>query len=78
VHAPYLHLCSVLLYNIFSTLSHERHDFGNQLLNIKCVLRFSLQRPSETFLILRINARDIIKNVYRSLCKVPVILVRLH
>jgi hypothetical protein len=30
----------------------------------------------ETFLILRINQLDMIKNVYRSSCKVPVILVR--
>ena len=31
---------------------------------------------SEKFLILRRNERDIIKKVYQSLCKVPVILVR--
>jgi len=35
-----------------------------------CVLIFST--TSETFLILRKSAQDIIKNVYRSLYKVPV------
>jgi len=41
-----------------------------------CVFLFFLQLLSETFLILRINERDIIKNVYRSSCKISVILVR--
>ena len=39
----------------FSTLSHKRHDFRKQLLNMKCVFRFSLQILSETFLIPRRN-----------------------
>ena len=50
--------------------------FEKMLLNIKCLFRFSLQMLSETFFILRITERDMIKNVYRSSCKVPVILVR--
>ena len=37
---------------------------------------FPLQLFSETFLILRRTERDVIKVVYRSLCKLPVILVR--
>jgi len=76
VHAPYYQLCFVLLYNIFSTLSHKRHDFGYQLLNVKCVLLFSLQRLSETFLILRLTEQGMIKIVYWSSCKVPVVLVK--
>jgi len=49
---------------------------GGELLNTKCVFWFSLQGLSETFLILRRNERDIIKNIYWSLAKVPLILVR--
>jgi hypothetical protein len=64
--------CLALLY--VSTLSHKRHDFRKKLLNIKCVFWFFLQLLSETFLILRRIQRDIIINVHRSLCKVPLLL----
>jgi hypothetical protein len=47
----------------FSTLSCKRPDFRKKLLN-------------ETFLILRIIERDIIKHVHWSLSKIPAILVR--
>jgi hypothetical protein len=57
------------------TPSHKRHDFLNKLLNIKCVLWFPVQILSATFLILRIQ-RDIITDVNKSSCKVPVILAR--
>jgi hypothetical protein len=59
----------------FSTLSHKRHDFRKKmLLNIKCVFWFSVQLLSETFLVLRRIHRDIIINVHRSSCKVPLLL----
>ena len=59
----------------FPTLSHKRHDL--KLLNTKRVFRFSLQLLSETFLILRRTERDVIKTVYRSACKVPLLLLLL-
>jgi hypothetical protein len=46
-----------------------------KLLNIKCVSWFSLQLLSETFLILWINQWDIIINVHRCSCKVPITLM---
>ena len=61
------------LYNIFPHYLINGTIFENMLLNTKCVFWFSLQLLSETFVILRIIQRDMIKNVYRSSCKVPVI-----
>jgi hypothetical protein len=40
------------------------------------VFLFSLQIFPEIFFIVRRNERDMIKDVYRSLCKEPIILVR--
>ena len=61
-----------------STLSHEREDFRKKkkILNLKCVFRFSLQCMSAIFLNIRRTYRNVITNVHRSTCKVPVILVR--
>ena len=70
-HAPYFRMWPAPLYSIFSTLSHKRHAFEKELLNTKCVFWFSLQLLSETFLILRRNEWDMIKNVYWSTHKVP-------
>jgi len=49
---------------------------GKRALNIKCVFRISLKLLSEIFFILRRTKRDIMKNVYRSSCKAPVITLR--
>ena len=66
------------LYNIFFfTLSHKRHDFRKKVTEHKmCGFLFYLELLSEIFLILRRNERDVVKNVYWSSCKVPVIVVQ--
>jgi len=64
--------CPALQY--LSTLPHRRHDFFKKVTEHK-MFRFSLQLLSETFVILRIQ-HNMIKNVYGSSRKVPVILVR--
>jgi len=76
-HAPYYHVWPAPLCNIFPHYLINGSIFGKKLLNTKCVFWFSVQRLSETFLILRRTERDMIKNVYRSASKVPVIVVRL-
>ena len=77
-HAPCCHLWPAPLYNIFPHYLINGTIFGKKLPNTKCVFRFSIQLLSETFFILRRIQRDIIKNVYRSSCKVPVIVVTFY
>jgi len=67
--------CLAVLYHIIPHYLINDTTFEKKLLNIKRVFRFSLQLLSETFLILRIE-RDMIKIIYWSSCKVPVVLVR--
>ena len=74
-HIMSLVACETVPY--VSTLSLRRRDFRGKVMNIKCVFWFSQHFLSETFLILRITERDVIKNSYWSPCKVSVILVRL-
>jgi len=50
--------------------------FEKHVYNKKYVFRFSLQRLSETLVILRRIERDMTKIVYWYSCKVPVIHVR--
>jgi len=61
----------------FTTLSHKRNKFKKRkrFVEHKMCILISVQFLSETFLFLRKSDRDKIKNVNRSLCKIPVILV---
>jgi hypothetical protein len=70
----YCHLWSVWLYHVFPHYLKNSTIFGKKLLNIKCVFLYSLQLLSETFLSLKRIQRDIIINVHRSSCKVPLFL----
>ena len=59
----------------FSTLSHKRQDFGNKILNVKCVFSFSVQILYETlFLIRRRIQRDVIKMCIGIHVKCPLFL----
>jgi len=68
-----LHIVTVGLprSTIFFTFSHKREEFRKMLLNEKCVLWFSVQILSKTFLILRRNERDMIKNYVGLHVKYP-------
>jgi hypothetical protein len=76
-HAPRF-LRHVPLYKNFPHYLINNTIFGKRLVNTKYVFWFYLQLLSETFLIIRRNERDTIKNVYLSSCKVPFILIRIE
>jgi hypothetical protein len=64
-----------LLY--FPILSHKRQGFlEKKIIEHKCLIWFSLQLVSETFIILRRTEQDMIKKVFFSSFKIPVILVQ--
>jgi hypothetical protein len=65
-HAPYWRLWPVRLYHIFPHYPINCTIFGWKLTRQEMCI-FSLQLPSETFLILRITQRDI-KHLHRSSC----------
>ena len=68
--------CPALQY--FSTLSKKGTIFDKKLLDTKCVICFFLQLLSAIFLTLRRIQRDMIKNVYRSACEVPLCLLEFN
>ena len=78
-HAPYCHLWPAPLYNIFPHyLKKARFSKKKIIYQIKYVFWFSLQLLSATFLVLRRNEWDMIRNVHWSSRKVPFIVVRFY
>ena len=76
VHAPYCHLWPAPLYKIFlHYLANGKIFKKKNIEHYVCVLIFSTTFI-ENILILRRTELDMIKNVYGSLCKVYVILVK--
>ena len=79
IHPPLLthtrHMPCVRLYYTFQYYHINDTISKKSLLETKCVFWFPLRCLSEIFLIISRIERDMIKNVYRSSCKVPVILV---
>jgi len=73
-HAPYCHLWLDLQYFPHYLINGTILDKKNYW--TQNVFRVSLQSLSETFLIIRRNKPNMIKNVYWSSCKVSVIIVR--
>ena len=74
-HAPYyIFICRLSnCTNFFPYYLIKGKTFDKKLLKLMCVLCLSLIF-SETLVILTGNKRDMIKNVYWSLCKVPLFL----
>jgi hypothetical protein len=67
--APYCHLWSDQLYDIFPRYLINGTILGKKLFNIKCVFQISLKLLSETFRVLRRTERDMIKKtVHISVC----------
>ena len=74
-HAQYRHQWPVPLYHTSPHYLINGTIFGKKLPNTKCVFWVSLQHFPETLLILGRTERDMVKNIYRSACTVPVIVV---
>jgi len=72
-----LSLCPIWLYHILPHHVINSTIFGKKLLNITCVVWFSLQFLSETFLIARRIQPDILIYVHKSSCQAYIFLVTL-
>jgi hypothetical protein len=77
-HAPYCHLWPAWFYNNIPHYLTNGTIFGKHVMDTKYFVWFPLQVLSDTFLILRRNEWDVIKNVYFSSCKIPAIPVRFY
>ena len=71
----YSHLWPAWMYHSFH-ISSQTARFSEKNFNEHKMHDYSLQRLSETLVILRIIPLDILIKVHRSACKVPIILVR--
>ena len=69
-------ICGLPRSTLFFHLTSRKARFSKNVTEHKNVFSFSLHLLSVTFLILRGNERYMIKNVYRSSCKVPFTVVR--
>jgi len=70
--------CSTLFFHIVSKTARFSLGGGGYLTYEENVFWFALQLLSETFLTVRRIERDVIRNVYWSSCKVPVIPFRFY
>jgi hypothetical protein len=72
---PHTVVCGLPVSTVFfHLLSHKRHDFRKTVIERKMRVLILPSILSATFLSLRRNERDMIKNVYRDSGKIPFIL----
>ena len=76
MHMRHIAICGLTHSTVFSTLSHKRNDLPKNVVEHKLCVFTSSTTLSETFFILRRFERAVISAVWRSSCKVFVILVR--
>jgi hypothetical protein len=77
-HEPYCCLWPVRFYSTFPhyLINGTNFEKKKKVIGHKISVLFPLQILMETFVIIRSNERDIIKNIWRFSSKLPAILVR--